>query len=454
MCTLKEDKLTKIITPKARLVARGFEEEQVKDIPKDAPTCSSESLRVIISVIAQKKWKVNTMDISTAFLQGSEMKRDIFIKPPKEASANGNLWKLNKCVYGLCDASLSWYHKVCEIMDQCGVTKSKVDPAVFYWLNNNEVCGVLACHVDDFLWAGDKCYEESVIQKIRENLLVGQEHTEDDGAFAYVGIEIKNVQGSIHLSQKEYINSMKTISLDGKRAMEKESPLTFQEKDELQSKIGQILWVARQSRPDVIFDASKLASEFKDATINTVLQANKIIKHLKSETVELRFQHLENDIDLVIFSDSSLGNLCDGGTQGGQFILLRGKSGMFSPLTWQSKRIRRVARSTLAAETLALADAIDNGVFLCTLFNELTCGLSKPENLKVTCITDNHSLFDAMKSTKHVSEKRLRLDINGIKEFLQTSPGNKIVWVETCFQLADCLTKKRSFSTSTAEGLT
>jgi hypothetical protein len=66
----------------------------------------------------------------------------------------------------------------------------------------------------------------------------------------------------------------------------------------------------------------------------------------------------------LIFRDSSLGNLPDGGTQGGHFIVLTGKNGRISPITWQSKRIRRVVRSTLAAETLAMADAIDNGVFL------------------------------------------------------------------------------------------
>ena len=59
--------------------------------------------------------------------------------------------------------------------------------------------------------------------------------------------------------------------------------------------------MARQSRPDAIFDASNLASEFKDATINTILQANKIIKHLKFETVELKFQHLGKDLDMIIF---------------------------------------------------------------------------------------------------------------------------------------------------------
>lgn len=41
---------------------------------------------------------------------------------------------------------------------------SQVDPAVFYWLDEHcKVKGVLACHVDDFLWAGTQRFETNVI---------------------------------------------------------------------------------------------------------------------------------------------------------------------------------------------------------------------------------------------------------------------------------------------------
>ena len=49
------------------------------------------------------------------------------------------------------------------------------------------------CNVYDFLWASNKCFEASVVKKIRENMLVGQE---GKGAFAYADIEV-NVQGSV-----------------------------------------------------------------------------------------------------------------------------------------------------------------------------------------------------------------------------------------------------------------
>lgn len=59
---------------------------------------------------------------------------------------------------------------------------------------------------------------------------------------------------------------MQPIHMDPSRAVEQDSSLCEEEKDQLRSKIGQILWVARQSRPEVIFDASNLTSNIKNAT--------------------------------------------------------------------------------------------------------------------------------------------------------------------------------------------
>ena len=130
VCTLKET--TAGVVRKARLVARGFEEMNTQDLPKDSPTCASESLKMIMAVICQNKWQLNSMDIKAAFLQGKELTRDIYIRPPQEVQNKGTIWKLKKCVYGLTDASLFWYNRVKDTMQQLGVTVSKVDPAVFY----------------------------------------------------------------------------------------------------------------------------------------------------------------------------------------------------------------------------------------------------------------------------------------------------------------------------------
>lgn len=216
ICTLKESS-DGGIKPKARLVARGFEETQINTIPKDSPTCSTESLRMILAIIAQRKWTTNTMDIKTAFLQGSELTRDIFIKPPIEAACKGKIWKLRKCVYGLADASLNWYNRVRDVMKQCGGEVSQVDPAVFYWKDKEgNIQGILACHVDDFLWTGSLDFQKSVIDNLRSIFSVGIEHGLESGSFLYIGIDLSNHEGIISLSQNGYLKNLHMIPIEKK----------------------------------------------------------------------------------------------------------------------------------------------------------------------------------------------------------------------------------------------
>ena len=55
----------------------------------------------------------------------------------------------------------------------------------------------------------------------------------------------------------------------------------------------------------------------------------------------------------------------------GYFILLFGRYGKCSFLNWESKQIKRVVRSTSAAETLALKDTVNDGVILAKMISEL-----------------------------------------------------------------------------------
>ena len=94
---------------KARLVARGYEDES--DVRSDSPTCMKDSIRLVLSVAVSRGWKMHSLDVKAAFLQGQQIARDLFIFPPKEFRKKGYLWKLRKVVYGLNDASRIWYLK-------------------------------------------------------------------------------------------------------------------------------------------------------------------------------------------------------------------------------------------------------------------------------------------------------------------------------------------------------
>ena len=131
------------IHPKARLVARGFEEDN-QNLNKELPTCSS----VVNAIVAQKQWKLNTIDIKRTFLQAEELNREVNLYRPKKANTN-RIWKLKKCVSGL--AEVVWQ---CEEFSVAKCKMSVADPAVFYWHNGTVLLGIICVSVDDFLWAG------------------------------------------------------------------------------------------------------------------------------------------------------------------------------------------------------------------------------------------------------------------------------------------------------------
>ena len=73
---------------KARLVARGFQEPN-EHIKKDSPTTTRESVRVLLCMaISHHGWVIHSLDVKSAFLQGDLLKRELFLKPPKEAKTN------------------------------------------------------------------------------------------------------------------------------------------------------------------------------------------------------------------------------------------------------------------------------------------------------------------------------------------------------------------------------
>ena len=76
-----------------------------------------------------------------------------------------------------------------------------------------------------------------------------------------------------------------------------------------------------------------------------------------------------------------------GGGGGGYIIFLSSGSGDRCPLSWQLRKLKRVVKSTLAAETLALLDCAEAAVFLSSVMFELT-----EHRVPIKCYVDNKSL--------------------------------------------------------------
>ena len=237
-----------------------------------------------------------------------------------------------------------------------GRVKSRYDDAISFWHNNHLLQGILSSHVDHFFWLGTEWFQKNIIDHIRQKFAISKEETQ---AFRYLGLNITQKKTEIFIHQNEYIAEIECIKVD--TPSQKERKLQPQETQQLHRVAGQLNWVSTQTRPDMAYAASVVSSSIKDATVRDIITANKFIKILKSKDVVLSFSKIDNisKVALICFSDASFANLKCGGSQGEPLVFLEGNDRKYMLLAWQSRKLKRIVKSTLTAETLALEEVIE-----------------------------------------------------------------------------------------------
>ena len=170
---------------KARLVVRGFEEEFT--MPRDSPTVDKGTKRIFLTISSTYNLTVKTTGIKSAFLQSREIRRDVFIKPPRESDTEkGTIWKLKHGLYGLKDGATQFYLSVKDKLLRLGCKMSELDPAMFFLHNSGKLSGIICCHVDDFLHAGGE-HLEKIMVNLRKRFVAGKV---EDRNFYYIGFRI------------------------------------------------------------------------------------------------------------------------------------------------------------------------------------------------------------------------------------------------------------------------
>ena len=207
--------------------------------------------------------------------------------------------------------------------------------------------------------------------------------------------------------------------------------------------IGKLNWVATQTRPDLSFDVSCLSSVLKSGKLENIKIVNKVTRKAKKERSQISITSLSdlNKISIRVYTDSSFANLEDSGSQGGYMIFAVGPNNAHIPLSWQSRKIRRLAKSTQAAETLAMVDALEASIYYRKFILELLNLEDNKDNVQITCKTDNNAVFSSVNSSTQILDKRLRIEAAILRELLETKEIHSVQWVPTDCQIADSLTK-------------
>ena len=164
---------------------------------------------------------------------------------------------------------------------------------------------------------------------------------------------------------------------------DRNSPLTEAERTQYRSVVGQLNWVAGISRSDISFSVCEDSTKFKNVTVADIYYVNKIIRNVKSTKNCIKFPRLDlKTLQLKLFTDASFNNLLKGGSQGGQITFITNGNNNSCPLYWNSSKIKRFVRSTIAAKTLSLVDGCDVAIYINNLLSELLH--TKPNCLSIT----------------------------------------------------------------------
>eukprot|EP00253_Pinus_taeda_P028648 PITA_28648 len=168
----------KIERHKARLVVKGYKQQHGRDYEETfAPIAKMETMRAVLSIAAQNKWKVYQMDVKSAFLNGVLME-EVYIEKPLGYEKKGQehkVCKLKKALYGLKQAPREWY--------------SRIDS---YLLEN----------------AFEKCNDDYLIENFKTVMKEEFEMT-DMGLLRYfLGIEVEQNGNGIFISQVKCVNEV------------------------------------------------------------------------------------------------------------------------------------------------------------------------------------------------------------------------------------------------------
>lgn len=403
-----------------------------------------------------------------AFLNGDPLpeSEQLFGDPPKEAREIMNMkdeeiLRIRKVIYGLLHAPRAWMDKLNSVLSQQGWINSRLESCTWRLFDeNNNLCGLIGCHVDDLLVTGHGSLFDEKVRELRSSFPFGSWQAAQRETITFCGCELhQDLQFNVFLTQERYSLSINEIPVSVARRREPSSLADESEMKQMRATLGALSWRATQTCPWLAAGVSLLQGKQKSPCVEDLLETNKLIRmQRKYADTPLKFSSQIKQPILVTYTDASWACRADGSSQGGQLTVLADKSilsgerSYFSILSWQSRKLVRKARSSTSAEVQMEANATDSHEFikqtLLEWFNKERFLPHQTDQImhKVpsVLILDSKNLYDALSriqtSGLQLEEKRTAIEVLTIRE-RTVETGIQIRWVDSDQQLADGLSK-------------
>jgi len=287
---------------KARLVAKGFSQRPGFDFDETyAATVKYTTLRTILALGALEDLEIESVDISSAFLNG-DIDAEVYMQQP-EGFPQGpidSVLKLIKSLYGLRQSPRLWHKKLNSVLTKLGFVKIKSDASVWVY-HRDGIRIIVPVFVDDLTLVSKS---KKKIQELKDEL---KKHFKlrDLGPTEFLlGIKVERDRSkrTLHLSQHQYtLDILKRFDFDncspvstplnpGIKLSKDQCPKTPAEVEAMRSipyahAVGSLMYLAISTRPDIAYSVGVL-SRF---SANPGLQHWAAVKHL--------FRYLKGTLD-------------------------------------------------------------------------------------------------------------------------------------------------------------
>ncbi len=392
----KGDGTGKVDRVKARLVIRGFQQIPGVDFTDTfASAASRDTVRTLIASAAAYDWQLRHADFEAAYLH-APLQEDIHVYPPDGWPTHDDrgrelVYKLDKAVYGLRQAAREWRSMlITALTDDHGFKVSQGDDSLLVFLGNDgNVLLFVAVYVDDLLATGPGIVDgafDAFVKNLRRkfNVKVGE-------ATTFLGINIGRDDKGITIDQRGFTETllrnagmldsrpiaapMDTGFADGIS----DEPLGTADTAKVRERLGELMWLATGTRPDIAFTVMRLARGMAAPTEVHRQGVKRVLRYLNGSR-DRGIHYTTGCMELVAYADASFATPPDVRSVTGGVVLLAGGA-----VAWISKKQPVTALSASEAEYVALGDVVRRTVIVASMVS----ALPGPSPLPVTVFEDN-----------------------------------------------------------------
>ncbi|WVZ58297.1 hypothetical protein U9M48_008580, partial [Paspalum notatum var. saurae] len=145
-----------VVRNKVRLEAQGFCQKEGIDYEETfASVARLEAIRILLAFAASKGFKLQQMDVKSAFLNGFIEEKVYVRQPPDFESAKFPDWvyRLRKALYGLKRAPRACYARLKSFLLKSGFVMGSVDKTLFLLSRGGDIL-IVQIYVDDIIFGG------------------------------------------------------------------------------------------------------------------------------------------------------------------------------------------------------------------------------------------------------------------------------------------------------------